>query len=440
MPDVGKHRGGGISTITRADGSIVHRVRVRVGGKTIPGGVHEHEADAIAVRDQILRQLGAGDIALPGTTTLGEWGLEVLDRRERGRGRRSVVAGVRQERSTWRTHIAIAPIAEMHLRQLTRPMIVAWLDALVHETTALRPVRGAEARETQEPLSRQTIQHALRLLRTVLGAAVDAGKIDRNPASDVKLPRLDEDEGAEHWTWLTLDEIAALLDPAATVTRGRQGARASTKDRTRKVAPPEELRLAWTVAIYAGLRPPSELVRLRWRDVRDLDGAHPRVFVRGKTGTREVPLLPPAVRAIKRMRELVPGVGDAPVFRLRRWTTRGGGAPRVSEIVNVPRSWDLGWRRWAVPLIGRHARLYDTRHTCASHLVQGSWGRSLSLYEVAAWLGHGSISVTQRYAHLAPEGLRGVAAELAKMMEPDETRKVPSRVDTSGQVDTTPIR
>lgn len=416
MIDMGKKRGGGV---TRFRGRW--RVRVNHNGRTISGGVYDTEDAAHEVHAAMLRQLGAGDLALPGASTLAEWGLEVLDRRERGRGRRSVVAGVAQERSWWRTHIASAPIAELHLREITRPLIVAWLDALIHETTALQPVRGGPARATDRPLSRQTIKHALRLLNTVLSAAVDAGKLAENPGRDVRLPRLEEGEDAEHWTWLTLEEIDALLDPSATVTRGRQGARKNTVDRTREVAPPEELRIAWTVAIYTGLRPPSEFVRLRWRDVLDLDGKHPRLYVRrSKTEReREVPLLPPAARALKRMRELIPGIGETPVFRLRRWTTKGGGAPRVSEIVSVPTKWNLGWRRWAVPLIGRHARLYDTRHTCASHLVQGSWGRAIGLYEVSAWLGHSSVSVTQRYAHLRPEGLRGVAAELSRAMEPD---------------------
>jgi integrase len=428
MPDVSKHRGGGASR--HGDR---WRARARIDGKTISLGLFDTQEEAEAEVRETLRQLGAGDLALPGTTTLGEWGLEVLDRRERGRGRRSVVAGVRQERSVWRTHVLHAPIAEMHLRSITRPMIVAWLDALVHETTGLRSLRGRKPQKTERPLSRGTIQHALRLLRTVLGAGVDAGKLDANPARDVKLPRLDRaEDAAEAWSWLTLEEIARLIGTPE-ITRGRQGARKASTVRTEQAEVPEELRIAWTVAIYAGLRPPSELLRLRWRDVLELDGAHPRIRVlASKTEAgREVPLLPPAARALRRMKELTPGVGSAPVFRLRKWK-RG----KVVEIATPPRSWDLGWRRWGIAILGRHARLYDLRHTCASHLVQGSWGRSLSLYEVAAWLGHSSVSVTQRYAHLAPEGLRGVAAELARAMEPEGV----SRVDTSGHPDTTPIR
>jgi len=42
--------------------------------------------------------------------------------------------------------------------------------------------------------------------------------------------------------------------------------------------------------------------------------------------------------------------------------------------------------------------LHTLRHTCASRLVQGG----LDLYRVKDWLGHSSVTVTERYAHLAP--------------------------------------
>lgn len=45
--------------------------------------------------------------------------------------------------------------------------------------------------------------------------------------------------------------------------------------------------------------------------------------------------------------------------------------------------------------------LHTLRHTCASRLVQGG----MDLYMVKEWLGHSSITVTQRYAHLSPTNL-----------------------------------
>jgi integrase len=45
---------------------------------------------------------------------------------------------------------------------------------------------------------------------------------------------------------------------------------------------------------------------------------------------------------------------------------------------------------------------HTLRHTFASWLVEGG----VSLYEVKELLGHGSFSMTQRYSHLSPEGLK----------------------------------
>lgn len=56
-------------------------------------------------------------------------------------------------------------------------------------------------------------------------------------------------------------------------------------------------------------------------------------------------------------------------------------------------------------------RFHDFRHTFASHLVMGTWGRAWRVEEVQVLLGHTSITTTQRYAHLAPEGLARSVSE-----------------------------
>lgn len=61
--------------------------------------------------------------------------------------------------------------------------------------------------------------------------------------------------------------------------------------------------------------------------------------------------------------------------------------------------------------VGRHVRFHDLRHTCASLLVSGAWGRAWSLEEVKQLLGHSSISVTERYAHFAGSLLDDAAAQ-----------------------------
>jgi len=58
--------------------------------------------------------------------------------------------------------------------------------------------------------------------------------------------------------------------------------------------------------------------------------------------------------------------------------------------------------------------LHTLRHTCASRLVQAG----MDLYRVKEWLGHSSIVVTERYAHLAPKSLDAGVAALESFQRP----------------------
>ena len=53
-------------------------------------------------------------------------------------------------------------------------------------------------------------------------------------------------------------------------------------------------------------------------------------------------------------------------------------------------------------------RIHDLRHTCAAWLVSNG----VSLIEVRDWLGHSTVKMTERYAHLAPENLQRAAKAL----------------------------
>lgn len=68
------------------------------------------------------------------------------------------------------------------------------------------------------------------------------------------------------------------------------------------------------------------------------------------------------------------------------------------------RAWDWCDHRWsrATEKAGcPDVTLHILRHTCASRLVQ----RGISLLVVKEWLGHASVKITERYAHLAPSSL-----------------------------------
>ncbi len=76
---------------------------------------------------------------------------------------------------------------------------------------------------------------------------------------------------------------------------------------------------------------------------------------------------------------------------------------RGERIRDVKRSFRTACRRARI----QDFRFHD-RHTCAAWLVSAG----VPLTEVRDLLGHSSIKVTERYAHLAPENVRAAVAVL----------------------------
>lgn len=365
---------GSIGRERQRDGRIRFRVRLLVEGERRSYGLYDTYEEAEDALAAALEQRGA----LASGTTLRSWGEEWFRRREKS-GR---VRGLAKERGVWKVRIAGYAIASLPITRIKRVHVVRWLEELVARTPRL---------------SVQSIRHARRLVIGALEAALDDGRITGNAARGARIPARDETT-VERWTWLTSDEIGALLaipvhDPPR--VRGGKGGR-----KTGTITSAQ--RSAMVVAIYAGLRA-GELWGLRWSDVI-LDGDRPELVVRHsrelatKSGrVRRVPLLGPARAELERWRALAPGVGDALVWPADRGRCHRDG-------------YDAGWARVKVLAgIARRVRWHDLRHTCASHLVQGTWGRTWRLEEVQAMLGHESIRTTQRYAHLAPGGLHDAA-------------------------------
>lgn len=356
------------------------RVRGFVNGKrvTLRSGISTRaEAERFA---QVVSAESSEAFADPAALTLASWGLLWLDRREA-----DGVRGIRQERSTWARHVADSALAAMPLDAISAPNVVDWLDTVrrSRRAHATRYAHGVEVEETSEPVSPQTAKHALRLVRGALNDAVLRGILSASPAAAVKMPRtrrpLASDDGDSDgaWTFLSEQEIA------------------------RVTALPEKRRPLFVVAIYTGLRL-GELLDLRWADV-DLERDRVRVR-RSKNGkSRVVPLLPEARAALE--------------LAWSRRTTRQRTSPLVfcrPDGGAFATGYDGGWAvRWRERVTSRPVRFHDLRHTCASHLVLGTWGRALRLDEARAWLGHSSIVVTQRYAHLADGHLDELARTMA---------------------------
>ena len=86
------------------------------------------------------------------------------------------------------------------------------------------------------------------------------------------------------------------------------------------------------------------------------------------------------------------------VLELRQETGRV--KPFSISVHEAERAWQ--WVRAEMGLMrDKEFVIHALRHTCASRLVNGG----VDLYVVKEWLGHSSIQITERYAHLNPTKL-----------------------------------
>lgn len=319
-----------------------------------------------------LAELAEGRMAPVGAVLLGPFGDRWLSHR--------TVRSAHHEQSLWRLHVKGTTLAELPVRDVRQRHIrefLAQLRTKRRTTSAAGKSRGARL-QTTECLSAQTVKLTFSLLRRVLAEAVAQEVITLNPATGLRMPR-EQESHVERWTYLTQEEIRRLLDCEDI---------------------PRESRLLFAVAIFTGMRA-GELWGLRWCDI-DLEASPARCVVRRsmegptKSGTiRAFPLVPRAEAALRELR----------------------GLRVVSELVfpnpqgaMFAKGYDGGWatlRKRAG--ITRRVRFHDLRHTCASHLLMGTWGPAWQLADVRDFLGHSSVAVTERYAHLSQGRLDGLA-------------------------------
>lgn len=356
----------------------------------------EEEADAALLEAYEFQRHQTADGT--GATTLVSYGRAWLAA-ERARGRRR---GLDREEARFDRHIARAPFATWPLTAIMQRDVQRWIRDLADG-------RAEGPRAKGQRRSRQTVSNVLNLLRAILRSAVEEEAIDASPAAGVVVPRAPTKE--EPFTYLEADELEAL--------------------RTATVIPLAQ-HSAFLLAAYAGLRP-GELWGLLWGDVIPTGRAEVIVRHSRKNATkggrvRRVPLLEPARDALERWRAEREGEVDELGREVVRpdalvWPSPDGGCYRAG--------YDAGWvdrpqrsragelytqPGWATRAgIERHVPLKALRHTCACHLLRGThvargWvARPLRMEEVQSWLGHASITTTERYyARLAPGGLLDV--------------------------------
>jgi len=132
----------------------------------------------------------------------------------------------------------------------------------------------------------------------------------------------------------------------------------------------------------------GELLALRWESI---DFGHRILTVEGGTAknrqTRHVPL------------------NDEAIGVLNRWREQTNGGQRVFE---VSTGFKTAWAKLLKRANITTFRWHDLRHHFASRLVQAG----VPLNTVRDLLGHSSVAMSLRYAHLAPDQRREAVAKL----------------------------
>jgi integrase len=219
----------------------------------------------------------------------------------------------------------------------------------------------------REGLSNGTINRYTAFVRRVFNVAIQWQVLEgRNPAQHAEMRREQHRE-----TYLSGEQLKALF--------------AALDQEPNRVA-------AGVIALLAatGARR-GEALAAKWEHI-DIERRLWTVPISKSGRRRHIPLSKAALLILQRLPIqsdsdwVFPGASpDKPVGCVRKaWT-------RVKAIAGLPE--DL--------------RIHDLRHTFASMVVS----RGRTIHEVGALLGHSNLSMTQRYAHLAPAQLIAAANE-----------------------------
>ena len=195
-----------------------------------------------------------------------------------------------------------------------------------------------------------TVNREVALLKHILNLAVEWGVIQRNPIRDVKLLR----EPRVYERFLSAEEAAKLIEACS-----------------------KPLKWIVVAALHTGMRR-NEILFLRWENVNLRD----RFITVTETKNGEIRHLP----LNRTMQEMLANL------------------PQRSEYVfaqknGKPYSW-IG-RAWgnAKAHAEIECRFHDLRHTYASYLVMNG----VDLMTVKELLGHKSLAMVERYAHLSSD-------------------------------------
>ena len=251
-------------------------------------------------------------------------------------------------------------------------------------------IQKLRSKLTKDGLKPSTINRRITTLKAVLNKAVEWKVIDSNPLQEIKPIKLDS---SSRIRYLSTDEeiqLRAALDARETELRNARNSGNEWREirdyetkRSIDGVYADYLKPMVLLALNTGLRR-GEVFNLSWTDV---DFAKRVLIIEGATSksgqTRHVQL------------------NSQACLILQDWHKQSKSdyvfpSPRTGErFNNIKKSWAGLLERAAI----KSFRFHDLRHSFASKLVAAG----VDLYTVKGLMGHSTIQMTERYAHLAPE-------------------------------------
>jgi integrase len=260
-------------------------------------------------------------------------------------------------------------------------------------TITIERIESWKIRRLNTGRTATTVLRDIFTLSSVLSRAVKLGKLTDNPIRRVDKPRIDRRPKIRY-----LDEPeearlrAALSARDAEMREARESANAWRQERQYELLPSlphfgDHLTPAVFLSMNTGLRR-GEILALRWDCI---DFKRQILTVEGGTAksrqTRHVCLNEEATRV------------------LNCWRDQANGGKRVFETrTSFKSAWASLLKRAKITKF----RWHDLRHHFASRLVQVG----VPLNTVRDLLGHSSVAMSLRYAHLAPDQRREAVAKL----------------------------
>lgn len=269
----------------------------------------------------------------------------------------------------------VRPYGDMPLSEFTPAQIDAWRTKRIKDDGA----------------SVETVNRDIATFKAAISKAVLWGLIDEHPLEKLKLLKTDRSGKIRYLT--TAEEIELRKAALARETRIRADRINGNKwrsDRKRELLPDisnhtftDHLRPMILLSINTGMRR-GEIFSLKWENVNFEQALLTIDGTRAKSGkTRHIPLNTEALNTLKSWR--------------KQTNTNGIVFPNKegARFDSVKK----GWKSIVDAAKIKNFRWHDMRHHFASRLVMAS----VDLNTVRELLGHADMSMTLRYAHLAPE-------------------------------------